>query len=63
MMIKAFEKARSLPNKWWEELRNDIQQFGVNEEWLLNNAENRGMIREKFKVHKRNARSDQQLTS
>jgi hypothetical protein len=63
MMIKAFEKARSLPNNWWEELRNDIQQFGVNEEWLMNNAENRGMIRGKFKVHKGNARSDQQLTS
>ena len=63
MMNRAFEKAENENSAWWIDLGNDLQRFDVDQKWILENAEKRGLIRDTIRVNKRrNVPLDQQST-
>ena len=61
MMNNLFEKAENDNSAWWEDLGNDLRRFDVDQQWILDNAERRALIRDTIRVNKRrNVPLDQQ---
>ena len=65
MNRKLFEKAENENSAWKRQvLGNDLQRFDVDQKWILENAEKRGLIRDTIRLvnKRRNAPLDQQST-
>ena len=61
MMNTAFEIAKNKNSAWWEDLGNDLERFDVDQQWILDNADKRALIRDTIRINKRrNVPSDQQ---
>ena len=49
LMLEAFEEVKNGEHQWWNTLTTDVGKFDVTPEWVFENAENRGLIRGKFR--------------
>ena len=49
LMLQAFEEAKNDGHTWWNTLSTEVGKFDVTPEWVYENAENRGLIRGKFR--------------
>ena len=49
MMLEAFERDKNSNDSWWATMVAELEKFDVTPDWVFGNADNREVIRKKFR--------------
>ena len=50
MILEVFERDKNNNEPWWATMVAELDKFGVTPDWVFSNADNRALIRGKFRT-------------